>query len=163
MQWSWPPVTWAAFLLWQTPSLLSRRASGSGDLNITPIWVDCLGIDPAGTPRWRGPRGSARVRPKTRTAAGIVSGLPTIHELTWFVITRALSGSDLECSRNCLWSARTRREIRGRWELSGPRKTKTRQQGKLVVLARILVQAYAAKKTLETGIRTQAVQHQARF
>src|SRR5450755_4809612 len=35
----------------------------------------------------------------------IHSGLPTIHELTWFVITRALSGNDLECSRNCLWSA----------------------------------------------------------
>jgi hypothetical protein len=46
----------------------------------------------------------------------------------------------------------TRREIRGRWELSGPRKT--RQQGKLIVLARILVQAYAAKKILETRIGT---------
>jgi hypothetical protein len=36
-------------------------------------------------------------------------------------------------------------------------------QGKLIVLAQILVQAYAAKKILETGIRTQAVQRQARF
>ena len=54
----------------------------------------------------------------------ITSLLPTIHELTCFVITRALSVSDLECSRNCLWSAKTRRKIRGRWELSGPRKTK---------------------------------------
>jgi hypothetical protein len=57
----------------------------------------------------------------------------------------------------------TRREIRGRWELSGPRKTKTRQQGKLIVLARILVQTYAAKEILETGITMQAVQHQVRF
>src|SRR5579864_1812646 len=97
-----------------------------------------------------------------RPAPRIGSGWPTILELTWFVITRALSGSDLECCRNCLWSARTRREIRGRWELSGPCKTKTRQQGKLIVLARILVQAYAAKKILETGIRMQSVQHQAR-
>ena len=45
----------------------------------------------------------------------------------------------------------------------GRAKQKTRQQGKLIVLARILVQACAAKKILETGIRTQAVQHQARF
>jgi hypothetical protein len=53
--------------------------------------------------------------------------------------------------------------IRGRWELSGPRKTKTRQQGKLIVPARILVQTYAAKKILETGITMQAVEHQVRF
>ena len=30
----------------------------------------------------------------------LTSESPTIHELTWFVITSAFSGSDLECKAN---------------------------------------------------------------